>query len=469
VTCTTPALRSEFQSGSGNLLQGRVRRDESANAILPSLGLAELAPPDDGSRGSVKMRPPRPVPSKRPVPVARECASCDGVRLLLLNNSARPFNGGANRVVVETCGFLQERGHEVLLAYCDEGPVAVSCAVESMPRGGKPGDFAALCRRWKQDVVQVHSVLGEGLLDEAATVPSTVFLHDQTWFCSTGDRMRRDLTPCHRPHGVSCLFWNYAQGCGRKSPLGNLLGWRRTERLQSLRKLSRMRLQVASRFMREGLLENGHDAGRIDLVPLYAPHPGPVKEAVEPGLLFLPSRLVPPKGVQVALEAVARLRESSWRLVIAGDGWHRSALEEKSRSLGVSDRVLFLGEVSPDEIGRWYQRCEVVLFPVLRHEPFGLVGVEALSHGRPIVAFGGGGAEEWLCDGESAVRVETRTPEAFAAGLAGLLRDPARRLAMADGARRRYQPFEPDAYIARLITSFERAIEEFGIRTRPTS
>ena len=191
-------------------------------------------------------------------------------------------------------------------------------------------------------------------------------------------------------------------------------------------------------------------------------------EAVEPGLLFLPSRLVPPKGVQVALEAVAGLRDLPWRLVIAGDGWHRAALEEKARKLGVANRVQFLGEVSTEEIGRWYQRCEVVLFPVLRQEPFGLVGVEALSHGRPIVAFGGGGADEWLGDGESAVRVEGRTSEAFAAGLAGLLRDPARRLAMADGARRRYPPFEPDAYIARLVASFERAIGDFGIRTRPT-
>jgi len=228
-----------------------------------------------------------------------------------------------------------------------------------------------------------------------------------------------------------------------------------------------MRLQVASRFMREGLLENGHDAGRIDLVPLYAPHPGPVTESVEPGLLFLPSRLVPPKGVQVALEAVARLGELPWRLVIAGDGWHRAALEEKSKAMGISDRVQFLGEISPDEIGRWYQRCEIVLFPVLRHEPFGLVGVEALSHGRPIVAFGGGGADEWLADGESAVRVEARTSDAFAAGLAGLLRDPARRLALAEGARRRYAPFEPDAYIARLRASFERAIGDFGVKNRP--
>ena len=383
------------------------------------------------------------------------------MRVLLVNHSARPFNGGANRVVVETCKFLANAGHDVMLAYFDEGPVAVQCPVRSLPNGGRPGEFRALLQEWKPDVLQLHSVQGESLLQEAATVPATVFLHDQTWFCAAGDRMKRDLSPCHRPHGISCLFWNYAQGCGRKSPVGNLLFWRRTEYLQQVRRHPRMRLQVASGFMREGLLENHHDPARIDQVPLYAPVPKSSGIAQEPGLLFLPSRLVPPKGVQVALQAVAQLRNPNWRLVIAGDGWHRGALEKLSRSLGLQDRVQFIGEVSPDDVAEWYDRCELVLFPVLRPEPFGLVGVEALSHGRALVGFGGGGADEWFRDGEAAVRVSERTPEALAAGIDGLLSDRPRIQQLAAGARRHYPRFHPDAYLTRLLESFERAIRDF--------
>ena len=383
------------------------------------------------------------------------------MRVLLVNHSARPFNGGANRVVVETCKFLANAGHDVMLAYFDEGPVAVQCPVRSLPNGGRPGEFRALLQEWEPDVLQLHSVQGESLLQEAATVPTTVFLHDQTWFCAAGDRMKRDLSPCHRPHGLSCLFWNYAQGCGRKSPRGNVLFWRRTQSLQQVRHHPQMRLQVASGFMREGLLENGHDPARIDQVPLYAPVPKPSGIGQEPGLLFLPSRLVPPKGVQVALQAVAQLRNPHWRLVIAGDGWHRAPLEKLSRSLGLQDRVQFIGEVSPDDVADWYDRCELVLFPVLRPEPFGLVGVEAMSHGRALVGFGGGGADEWFRDGEAAVRVSERTPEALAAGIDGLLSDRPRIQQLAAGARRHYPRFHPDAYLTRLLASFERAIRDF--------
>ena len=88
------------------------------------------------------------------------------MRVLLVNHSARPFNGGANRVVVETCQFLANAGHDVMLAYFDEGPVAVQCPVRSIPNGGRPGEFRALLQEWKPDVLQLHSVQGESLLQE---------------------------------------------------------------------------------------------------------------------------------------------------------------------------------------------------------------------------------------------------------------------------------------------------------------
>ena len=74
-----------------------------------------------------------------------------------------------------------------------------------------------------------------------------------------------------------------------------------------------------------------------------------------------------------------------------------------------------LRPVSP--LARWYARSQLVLFPVLRQEPFGLVGVESLAYGKPIVAFAGGAVDEWLWPGETGLRVEGRSADAFAAAL----------------------------------------------------
>jgi glycosyltransferase involved in cell wall biosynthesis len=110
-------------------------------------------------------------------------------------------------------------------------------------------------------------------------------------------------------------------------------------------------------------------------------------------------------------------------------------------------------------LAHWYARAQMVLFPVLRHEPFGLIGVESLAYGKPIVAFGGGAVGEWLWPGETGLRVDQRTPAAFAAAVRTLLTDPARCASMGKAARRRYPEFHPAAYIERLVAAFARTIE----------
>ncbi len=384
------------------------------------------------------------------------------MRLLLLNDSARPHNGGMNRVVVETCDWLGRAGHEVGLIYQDDGPVEVRCPVFALPQGGVPGDLARLVHEFQPDVVQIHYVRRPRLLEEAAALgPTCVFLHDQTWFCPSGDRMDRACDPCHRPHGAGCLFWNYAQGCGGKNPLGNWQRWRRTEELAVLKRLPKVRLQVASHFMIQGLEENGYDPARMDVIPLFAQPPASVA-AIEPGLLLLPSRLAPGKGVDLALQSVALLGVPNWQLVIAGDGNQREELQGLAKTLKIADRVRFLGEVSPADLDAWYERAQVILFPVVRREPFGLIGVEALAHGRPIVAFRGGAVDEWLVEGETGFGVEERTSAAFASTLQRLLTDTDRCRTMGEAARRHYQRFHPAAYVERLVEAFRRTQEGHG-------
>jgi glycosyltransferase involved in cell wall biosynthesis len=132
------------------------------------------------------------------------------------------------------------------------------------------------------------------------------------------------------------------------------------------------------------------------------------------------------------------------------------------RELGVEDRVAFPGELHPAEVDRWYARAQLVAFPVLREEPFGLVGVEALAHGKPIVAFAGGAVEEWLWPGETGLQVTEKTPAALGTALSTLLRDPDRCAAMGRAARVRYAAFTRDAYLDRLLTHFHQVRAQFS-------
>lgn len=392
------------------------------------------------------------------------------MRVLLINDAASPHTGGMNRAVVETCACLARHGHEVALAYHDDREVTVTCPTfhvpDRWPIRQRVKELKRVIDTFKPEILQSHSSKILPILPQLAEqLPTCLYLHDQSWFCSSLDRMTRDYTPCHRAHGVGCLAAHYTQGCGGKNPAGNLERWKQIQERIAIRGLPKVRFQVASGFMKEGLVENGFPEGRIDVIPLFA-EARPSAETVVPGQMLIASRLVPSKGVHLAIEAAAKMIDVPWKLTIAGEGPQRAELEELARKLGVGRRVEFLGELSPEALEPWYDRAQLVLFPVLRPEPFGLVGVEALAHGRPVVAFAGGAVEEWLWSEETGIVVEKRTAVALSAAMESLLNNPARCRLMGVSARARHAEFGSEAYVSRLLQAFGRAREDF-VGTQP--
>lgn len=103
-------------------------------------------------------------------------------------------------------------------------------------------------------------------------------------------------------------------------------------------------------------------------------------------LLFV-GRLVPYKGCQDAIRAMAALGEM-WpdaSLTIAGDGFFRPELEHLVTRLGLESRVQFLGWQDDDQLARLYRSCTALVVPS-HEEAFGLVAVEAMAHGLPVIA-----------------------------------------------------------------------------------
>ena len=391
------------------------------------------------------------------------------MRILLVNHTARPHTGGLNRMVVESCALLHAAGHDVALAYDDGGASEVPGAIFQLPKATAPletmrGEVARIAKEFRPDVLQLHTADHPFFRAEIASlVPTCRFIHDQSLFCSGGDRMTRAFAPCQRPHGLACLFQHYAQGCGGKNPLGNLERWQRVQGWCEMKTARQLRLQVASEFMRRGLLENGYAADAIDVVPLFAVAPT-VADATEPGLLLVASRLVKGKGVQVLIEALARIREVAWRLVVAGTGPQLEELQNLARQRGLDGRVEFVGELAPRELDVWYARASVVVSPVVRPEPFGLVGIEAMVRGKPVIAFGGGATEEWLRDGETGLVVREHTASALAAAVARMLAEAALRERCAAGARARGGAFAPTRFVGELLRSFEKCRAGFAAR-----
>jgi D-inositol-3-phosphate glycosyltransferase len=156
-----------------------------------------------------------------------------------------------------------------------------------------------------------------------------------------------------------------------------------------------------------------------------------------PTLLFV-GRLDPIKGIDLLLESVARMRTRARLVVVGGNPQGGDPEVDRLRShaadLGIGERVDFPGAAPQSELSRYYRGVDALVV-ASRYESFGLVAVEALACGTPVVAARVGGLPSIVRDGENGILVPWRCPDAFAESLDTLLADE--RLRERLGARAR--------------------------------
>ena len=162
----------------------------------------------------------------------------------------------------------------------------------------------------------------------------------------------------------------------------------------------------------------------------------PVSSGDVPTLLFL-GRLHPTKSPDVAIEAVGHLRDAgvACRLIVAGsgNGPYYDSLRALARARRLHDSVVFRGAVDAQAKRALYRQADLFLLPS-RHENFGLVLIEALSSGLPVITTRGVDIWKELEGGGGALIVD-RTGAAIGEAAAGVLADPERRRAMGERGR----------------------------------
>ncbi|HPD13356.1 MAG TPA: glycosyltransferase family 4 protein [Planctomycetota bacterium] len=188
---------------------------------------------------------------------------------------------------------------------------------------------------------------------------------------------------------------------------------------------------------------------------LGIPLPDEREPACERGVGFCAvSPLTRKKNVHNVIEAFGLLageeRLGQARLRIVGDGAERPLLERRVAELGLTGRVEFLGFVPDAELRRVYREARLLVYvPV--DEPFGLVPLEAMASGTPVVASDHGGPLESVVHGETGLHVNPFDPRAIAEAVASLYHDEARRREMGTaGVRRVREQFSLESFLDRF-------------------
>jgi glycosyltransferase involved in cell wall biosynthesis len=158
------------------------------------------------------------------------------------------------------------------------------------------------------------------------------------------------------------------------------------------------------------------------------------------------SRLVPHKRVDLAIEAAA---SAGVPLKIIGTGRSRPALEAQDKG-----NVEFLGQVDDDALSEYLKRCRALILPAT--EDFGMTSIEAQAAGRPVIAFGNGGALESIREGETGLFFREATVEALTAAIRAF----DGRTWSASLCRANAQRFSKEVFLAGIDEEIELALRQ---------
>ena len=341
-------------------------------------------------------------------------------------------SGGAERHALQLMRGLRERGHECLYA----GPMAGWLGQQLRADGFGGIDLPLL-----------------GLYD----VPSLVRL------ALYARRQRVDLLHGHLTRSA----W-YVGFAARLAGLPNVATAHSDNAGKHFGRADR--IIAVSGAVADFLQREGYDPARIRMVhhgiaDIAARLPADARQTTRHGLgladdepcLLMAARIVPAKGHDTALRALARLREQRWTLLLAGDhhGDLGPQMQALARELGIAERVRFLG--LREDVPALLAASDLLLAPS-RREALSLTLLEASACALPIVASRVGGIGEVVEDGASGALVAPDDPAALAAAIAPLLADPARRAAFGARARQRFEAgFTEDAMFDKTIAVYREA------------
>jgi glycosyltransferase involved in cell wall biosynthesis len=167
------------------------------------------------------------------------------------------------------------------------------------------------------------------------------------------------------------------------------------------------------------------------------------------GRMVNAGRLDPRKGLATAVRALVHLPDATLELLPAADDPYRAELEKLAAELGVRER-LQCTFTTRDRLRQHYLDADVCVFPTEWDEPFGLVPLEAMAGGTPVVATGRGGSGEFLLDEENCLRFPEGDPAALAAAVQRLASDPALRERLVTGGLRTAAALTVDRYAESL-------------------
>jgi glycosyltransferase involved in cell wall biosynthesis len=393
------------------------------------------------------------------------------MKILHVNNKFH-FQGGSEQYLYAICCELARIGHKNVVVHGGaagmNGNAMVAAAYHihglndfnGRMRSALREQVRTIIERATPDIVYIHNITNPYLVEAMAEMrPVIKYVHDHEFYCAKGIRIVHDKL-CTTSFLPTCVM-NAVRGngylCmgGRSRPMAVA----KTARKMFMNRRVHHGIShfiVAGSFMQQSLISQGYHEDRISVIPYFTEIPrSAVPESGSNTILFV-GRISPEKGLEIFLESLLLL-EQDFRFVIVGEGEpaYVSILKNSVREKKLEEKVEFAGWVGNSDIGSYLEKSAFLVVPSIWPEPFGIVGIESMAHGRPAVAFDVGGIPDWLDDRHTGFLIERNNIHDLARRMDLLLRD---RELRQDFGRTAYEQassrFSKEMHLEKLIRVF---------------
>lgn len=352
------------------------------------------------------------------------------MRILMLTWEYPPrIIGGISRVVYHLARELNNIGSEVAVITCGEGNMS---SVETQgnitvyrvePYLVKPVNFINSVMQMNISMLEkaVQIINGGCMFD-------IVHMHD--WLVAFAGK---SLSGIYRIGRVCTIHsTEYGRNAGLHNEIQSYIG-----SVEEKMVLSTNNIIVNSLYMKNEIhalfgcpMENVHVIPNGIEPDMFSGNPPDIQfrrryAADDEKIVFFIGRLVNEKGVHVLMDAVPRILSEvkNVRFVIAGSGPELGALQKRAEEMGVCDRVALPGFITDDDLRKMYKCADVAVFPSL-YEPFGIVALEGMVVGIPVVVSEAGGLNEIVIHRVNGMKFMTGRSDLLAECIVELFRNP---------------------------------------------
>ena len=391
------------------------------------------------------------------------------MKILQIEHYSEP-GGGVHEFLKNLCTGLKQRGHDVVVAFgtfSDNGlpDFARTVYIPHLTEFSFSHDdsmiqeVTGLVRQESPDVIVIHLCANDKIIKILSKLKPTIqFVHNHAYYCPSGSKLWKfpDYKLCpYQQTNPRCILNHYFRRCGSIRGTTPFKNYAQAQRLKNVLKVVN-RIIVHTEFMRRNLAVAGIEKRKTEVIPSI------INECsckissheISSNLILYVGSITSNKGLSHLIRALLHVT-TPFELVVAGEGYLKENLEKLCQRLGLANKVHFVGFQKREFLCKLYQECSVTVVPSVYPEPFGMVGLEAMRHGRPVIAFDVGGIPEWLKHGQNGFLIQPFDIIDLGKKIDILLSDKHRAAKMGERGYQIYKErFDPATLLDRLTATY---------------